>query len=580
MSTIATQTRSLRTVARFAKSPALLLMAALAVCGRVLANPPAPGDDLAVTHSNQPVTISVLTNDFDPSNQLGVLQVSAPAHGTVVINSNPAVLTPQLQSLFQFSAAQLSNTVKQVNNTNLYPRQTATNGGAWSNSNVSDWIVGFFPGAMWYVYEQTGDTNYLKWAQEWTAGIASQDTVTNTDDVGFMINTSFGNGLRITGSTNYRNVVITTAQSFTNRYNPIVQSLADDTLLAPTNFQVIMDTMMNLEVLYHATDLNGNTNISMKAFNHSLRAMTNQIRTNGSSYQLVLYSTVNGDLTYQGTRAGLSASSTWARGHAWAIYGFTVGYRETGYLPFLDAAQRCAQYYIDNVPSDYVPWWDFDAPLTPSLPPKDSSAAAITMSALVQMSQLTTNLTNAALYWNEANNILQSLGSTNYLAKGTSSSSILLHGVGNTPPLPDPEINVGLIYGDYYFVEGLRRFALVYGQTNLTYTPNPGFTGTDTFTYEVCDSAGQTATATVTVVVQPTNAPPAFSATAGFDPATQLPTVTFPATSGYLYSVQYEDANSPGLWTTLATNLVGSGSNLTVTDTVPSTARLYRVGAR
>jgi unsaturated chondroitin disaccharide hydrolase len=577
MNIIATQTRTRRPAASAARGFALLLFAvALLAGGSVRADAPAPGDDLAVTSSNQAVIISVLTNDVDSTNQLGVLQVTAPSHGTATINSNAAVLTPELAGLFQFAGVQLSNTVKQVNNTNLYPRSTLSNG-KWTNSTVTDWIVGFFPGAMWYQYEQTGDTNFLNWAREWTAGIASQEHVTNTDDVGFMINTSFGNGLRITGDTNYRAVVITTAQSFTNRYNSVVRSLADDLLLAPTNFQVILDTMMNCEILYHATDLNGNTNISFKAFNHQLRAMTNQIRADNSTFHMVMYSTVNGALTFQGTRAGYSDSSTWARGHAWAIYAFTMGYRETGYLPFLDAAQRVAQYYIDNVPSDYVPYWDFDAP-QPA--PRDSSAAAITMSGLIQLSELTTNLTNAALYWGEAHNILESLASTNYLALGTTNSSILLHGTGEPPQFPEPEVDVGLIYGDYYFVESLRRFALAYGRNTITYTPNPGFTGTDTFTYQVCDSAGQTATATVTVVVQPTAPPPSFAAAASLAPSTQLPVISFPTTPGYLYSVEYQDAaGPPGSWSILATNIVGSGTNMSATDSAPAIGRIFRVSA-
>jgi Glycosyl Hydrolase Family 88/Bacterial Ig domain len=571
MNMIATRTRRFAVAGRAARFFTPLAVALLA-CGVARADTPAPGNDLAVTSSNLAVTISVLTNDIDPGNQLGILQVTAPAHGTAVINSNTAVLTPQLEGLFQFSAVQLSNTVKQINNTNLYPRSTLTNG-TWMTSSVSDWIVGFFPGAMWYIYEQTGDTNYLNWARQWTAGIASQDHITNDDDVGFQVNTSFGNGLRITGDTNYRSVVITAAQSVTNGYSIPAMSVGE--YLPPTNLEVILDTMMNLELLYHATDLNGNTNIASKAINHEIRVLTNQIRSDNSTFEMVYYDTQNGVLTFQGTRAGYANSSTWSRGQAWATYGLTVGYRETGYLPFLDAAQRLAGFFITNVPPDYVPYWDYDAP-QPA--PRDSSAASITMSALIQLSQLTTNLTNAALYWTEANNILQSLASTNYLAEGTTNSSILLHGTGNTPVIADPEVDVGLIYGDYYFVEGLRRFALVYGRNTITYTPNPGFTGTDSFTYQVCDSAGQTATATVTVVVQPGGPAPSFNIAASYDPATRDPVISFPTTSGYLYSVQYRDATgTPGLWSTLATNLVGSGATMYATDSVPSTARLYRV---
>ena len=174
-----------------------------------------------------------------------------------------------------------------------------------------------------------------------------------------------------------------------------MRSLADDRLLTPPTFEVILDTMMNGDLLYHVADIAGNTNYSWKIYNHQLRAMTNQVRADNSTFHLADYNTVTGALTSQGTRAGYSSTSTWARGHAWAIYMFTRGYLETGYLPFLDAAQRVANYYITNVPADYVPYWDFQAPDIPNAP-RDSSAAAITLSGLLQLSQVTTNLTNAA----------------------------------------------------------------------------------------------------------------------------------------------------------------------------------------
>ncbi|MFZ1073595.1 MAG: glycoside hydrolase family 88 protein [Verrucomicrobiia bacterium] len=535
--------------------------------------------DLAVTIQNQAVTVSVLTNDSDAgSNQLAVLQVSAPAHGTVVINSNAPVTTPELSRLFQFSAIQLSNTVVQMGSTNLYPRSTLTNG-MWKTVNNSDWTSGFFPGSLWYLYEQTGDPNFEKWAQQWTAGIASQQFNTNTDDIGFMINTSFGNGYRLTGNSAYQSVLLQAAHSLTNRYNSIVGCLADDLLLAPTNFQVIIDTMMNTELLYHGTDINGDTNLSVKAISHAERAMTNQIRIDNSTFQLVLYSTVNGALLLQGTRAGYSNSSTWARGQAWAIYGFTMAYRETGYAPFLDAARRVASYYLTNVPSDYVPYWDFDAPDIPNAP-RDSSSAAITLSALVQLSQLVTNMQDSATFWAGAHNVLESLGSTNYLVQGTTNSGILLHGTGEPPQFSSPEVNVSLVYGDYYFVEALRRYAEFYGRTNVTYTPNPGFTGIDSFTYQACDSGGNCSTGTVTVLVVGTNAVPAFDAQLSLAPVTSWPMISFPTVSNHVYEVDYADSLAPpALWNSLAPDQTGSNSVISVNDTNPAPQRFYRVKA-
>jgi Bacterial Ig domain/Bacterial cadherin-like domain/Glycosyl Hydrolase Family 88 len=545
--------------------------------GSVRADPPNAVNDFAVTRANQAVTIPVLANDSDAeSNQMAVLQVSAPAHGTLVINSNAPVTTPELSNLFQFAAVQLSNTVVKMPNTNTYPRSTQANG-SWNTVNDTDWTCGFFPGCLWYLYEETGDPNFKKWAQEWTAGIASQQTNTNTDDIGFEINTSFGNGYRITGDPTYQSVVLRAARSLTNRFNVVVGCLADDHLLPPTNFEVIIDTMMNSELLYHATDINGVTNFSSMAFSHAERAMTNQIRADNSTFQLVLYSTVNGALLYQGTRAGYSATSTWARGQAWAIYSFTMAYRETGYLPFLDAAKRTANYYLTNVPSDFVPYWDFDAPDIPNAP-RDSSAAAITLSALVQLSQLATNMQDSATLWAGAHNILESLSSTNYLAQGTTSSGILLHGTGEPPQFPDPEVNVSLIYGDYYFVEALRRYAEAYGRTNVTYTPNPGFTGTDTFTYQVCDSGGNCSTATVTVVVVDTNAVPVFDAQLSLAPVTSQPVISFLAVSNHLYEVDYANSlTPPQLWSVLASNLIGSNSVISINDTNPAPQRFYRV---
>jgi hypothetical protein len=546
----------------------------------VWANPINVAGDLAVTVQNQAVTIPVLTNDFDTeSNQLAILQVSAPAHGTVVINSNAPVTTPELSRLFQFAAVQLSNTVVQMGNTNTYPRSTMSNG-SWTTVNNSDWTCGFFPGSLWYLYEQTGDPNFEKWAQQWTAGIAAQQFNTNTDDVGFMFNTSFGNGYRLTGNSTYQSVLLQAAHSLTNRFNAIVGCLADDLLLAPPEFQVIMDTTMNTELLYHAADINGDTTLSAKAFSHAERAMTNQIRPDTSTFHLVLYSTVNGALLYQGTRAGYSATSTWARAHAWSIYGFTMAYRETSYLPFLNAASRVAGYYLTNVPSDYVPYWDFDAPNIPNAP-RDSSTAAITLSALVQLSQLVTNMQDSATFWSGAHNILESLGSTNYLAQGTTSSGILLHGTGNPPQISDPEVNVSLVYGDYYFVEALTRYAEAYGRTNITYTPNPGFTGTDTFTYQVCDSGGNCATATVTVVVLNTNPVLTFDVQASLSPVTGYPVIAFPAISNRLYEVDYANSlTPPQQWSILASNLPGLDSIISINDTNPAPQRFYRVKAQ
>ena len=526
-------------------------------------------DDSAVTPPNTAVTLAVLANDFvSPGNAAAILRVTRPAHGRVVINS-VATTNAELTPLLAFAAVQLSNTVTHVGDTNLYPKLTLPDG-SWDTAVIGDnnWVSGFFPGCLWLVHEQTGDANFRTWAENWTAGIAPMQYSTNVDDVGFMINTSFGNGYRVTSNANYKAVLLQAAQSLTNRFNAIVGCLADDRLLTPPPFEVIMDTMMNSELLFRAYDLSGDTNFYRMALSHAEKTMLNHVRPDGSTYHMVIYDATNGAVLYQGNRAIDPPCDTWARGHAWGTYGFSMAFRETGDARFLDTARRLADFYLAHVPADYVPYWYFQSNGIPPAPPlRDSSAAAITLSALVELSQLATNASDGAKYWLAAHDIFNSLSSTNYLAQGTTNRGILLHG----NPV-DSNVDASLIYGDYYFIESLKRFNDLHCQTTLTYIPDLGFSGTDSFTYQAADSGGATSTATVTITA-------GLVAQIVLSPATRQPVISFPTVAGKNYFVQHRDnLGVGGGWGILATNLPGSGSTFSVTDTNRLGQRFYRVG--
>jgi len=531
--------------------------------------------DTATTLPNAPVLVAVLANDLVvASNQTAILRVTQPLHGKVIINSG-SVSNAELARLFQFAAIQLSNTVAQIGDTNLYPWWTLTNG-AWVTGSVDDnnWTTGFFPGALWLIYEYTGDTNYRTWAQNWMGAIAPEQFSTNTDDVGFMINTSYGNGYRLTGNPDYQAVILQAAQSFSNRFNPFVGCLADDLLLDtdtnPPPFQVIMDTMMNAELLYAARDLGGSTNLANMALSHAGRTLTNQIRADGSTYHMVIYNDTNGAVLYQGNRGDIPPLDTWARGHSWAAHGFTTAFKETGDTRFLNAAKQIADFYISQVPSDYVPYWYYQTNGMPPCPPlRDSSAAAITLSALCELSQLVTNSADGARYWQAAINVFNSLSSTNYLAQGTISSGILLHGDS-----VDSATDASLIYGDYYFLEALKRLNDLYGQTTVTYVPDTNFSGTDTFTYQACDSSGNSSCATVSVMVGPAAPNPTIAISRG-----GVLTISFPTSAQGSYFVQYANSLTPPVsWTVLATNIAGTGSACLINDTNTVSERFYRVG--
>jgi hypothetical protein len=252
--------------------------------------------------------------------------------------------------------------------------------------------------------------------------------------------------------------------------------------------------------------------------------------------------------------------------------------RQTGGTFFMNTAEALADYYITNVPPDQVPYWDFQAPGIPDAP-RDSSAAAITLSALVELSQQETNWQQSAKYWQAAKLIFDSLRSTNYLAEGSVSSGILLHGTGEPPKYPWGEVDISLVYGDYYFIEALRRYTDLYRRTTLTYVPRTNFHGSDSFTYQVCDSSGQTATGTVCVQVD-SSLTNAFTAQIALSGAKQ-PTISFPSVSGREYFIQYStNLLTGGAWKSLATNLPGTGALMSMTDTNPGLSRFYRVGLK
>jgi hypothetical protein len=378
-----------------------------------------------------------------------VLSVAIP--GTVAAE-NP--LDAAIQHDFTFAAQQLNRTAGALSTTS-YPSSTSSSG-SWSTTGASSWTSGFFPGSLWLIYQRTADSAWKSKAQSWQAGIEGQKTRTDTHDLGFMIFNSFGNGYRLTGTEAYRQVVLTAASSLAKRYDPDVGCIRSwGSISDTTNFTVIVDNMINLELLFWASKHGGKAEWYDMAVSHALKTSANHVRADGSTYQIVTYSPTTGAVKSKSTKQGYNTESTWSRGQAWAVYGFTMTYRETGDMRFLETARKAADYFISHLPGDYVPYWDFELPDTTNQP-KDSSAAAIAASGLIELSQLDPDPARKQTYLDAARAILGSLSSPAYLAEGTPVWSILLHGTQNKP---DGKYDRGLIYGDYYFLEALLRYS-------------------------------------------------------------------------------------------------------------------------
>lgn len=343
-----------------------------------------------------------------------------------------------------------------------YP--TITNAsGVWQHSGANYWTSGFFPGELWLMYQLTGDTSWEQQAQERQAGLAAQQYNTSTADVGFMLGTSFGNGYRLTGDPSYEQVLLNGAASLASRYSPVVRSTRswnDSSSEPASDFIVIVDNMMNLNLLWSGWDQpGGNAAWYTMAVNHSVRTMQQFIRSDGSTYHIVTY---NGDTGAVQSKYGyFSTASTWSRGQAWAIYGFTQAYDATGNTAFLGAAEKAAQYYHYSAPSNGVPYYDFDAAAS-SNPPVDSSAAAIAASAFVELAKDLPGTTLGTRYLGDAGRILTTLSSPAFLSKGTTAQSILLQGTADESI---GETDDGTVYGDYYFIEALERYLALEGSS-------------------------------------------------------------------------------------------------------------------
>lgn len=323
---------------------------------------------------------------------------------------------------------------------------------------IDDWTSGFFAGTMWYMYDLTGDEKWKTLGVKYTEHLDSAKYLTWHHDVGFMINCSYGNALRVTGDTAYKWVMMEAARSLATRYRPVpgvIQSWDEDRgwqgkrgWMCP----VIIDNMMNLELFFEATRISGDSSFYKMAVSHADVTMAHHFRDDYSSYHVVDYDKIKGGVRSRETAQGYAHESAWARGQAWALYGYTVCYRETRDERYLKMAENIYNYLFNhpNMPADLVPYWDFDAPAIPN-EPRDASAAAIIASALYELSTYKQNG-----FKETADKIVASLASPAYLAiVGTNHNFLLMHSVGSIPH--GHEIDVPLNYADYYFLEALVR---------------------------------------------------------------------------------------------------------------------------
>ena len=326
------------------------------------------------------------------------------------------------------------------------------------STNSRNWVSGFFPGLLWYLYENFNCEEIEKLAVNFLSRIEEEKYNTYDHDIGFQINCSFGNAYRLTGTESFKDVLLTAAHSATKRYNDNIGLIRSwDFGREKWQYPVIIDNMMNLELLMKAFHLTGDSLYYRVATSHADITMQNHFRADYSSFHVVSYDTITGLPHIRMTHQGAFNESHWARGQAWGLYGFTMMYRETGNQKYLSQAVNIANFIINHpkMPADMIPYWDLRATDIPDTW-RDASAAAIMASALIELSGYVDSKLKTD-YLKVAGIQLRTLSTPEYLAEpGTNGFFILKRSVGNMPR--GSEVDMPLTYADYYFIEALIRF--------------------------------------------------------------------------------------------------------------------------
>ncbi|MDR0712352.1 MAG: glycoside hydrolase family 88 protein [Prevotellaceae bacterium] len=393
-----------------------------------------------------------------------------------------------VESNIRFATTQTKEMIRAVDSNLVkksYPRTTFKNG-SLASTNMYDWTSGFFPGTLWYLYELSHDDFFKAKAKAWTISLEPLKAYTKTHDLGFMMYCSFGNGYRLAPDETaaYKDIIIQGAGSLCTRYSDTTRCIKSWETSKSWNgvvrkFPVIIDNMMNLEMLMWAAKATSDPAEAAKlrriAVTHANTTLKNHLRPDYSAYHVISYDPQTGEVESKTTAQGWSDSSTWSRGQAWGLYGFTVMYRETGDKNYLEAAKKMTDFFLNhpNLPADKIPYWDFNAqqdgyvptwpdrtsafPVSPDKFPiahyRDASAGAIVASALFELYGYTKN----EAYLASAVTMLHSLASDAYKTKlGENANFLLKHCVGSIPH--GSEIDVPLVYADYYFLEALLRY--------------------------------------------------------------------------------------------------------------------------
>lgn len=321
------------------------------------------------------------------------------------------------------------------------------------------WTTSFWPGMQWLAWELSGQEEFRAAAAARALDFARRvrdGEDLDTHDLGFLYTLSSVTAWRLTRMTQARDAALAAADHLMGRLLPaagIIQAWGDLSDPAQRG-RTIVDSLMNMPLLTWAGQETGDPRYDRAVRSHTSQLREHMLRPDDSTFHTFYWDPETGQARFGATEQGAHDGSCWARGQAWAVYGFALNYRATGDESLADAARRCAQYLLAHLPADLVPCWDLTYDGT-SDAPRDSSAAAIAVCGLLELSGLDRDADRATHYRQAADDILDSLIAGYTPAPGSDSDALLLRGVYDLPK--GIGVDEGTLWGDYFYLEALTR---------------------------------------------------------------------------------------------------------------------------
>ena len=328
------------------------------------------------------------------------------------------------------------------------------------------WTAGFYPAALWLLFDYSRDETLRIEARKRTELMKIQRWNRFTHDLGFMLYLPLSEAFRIENDPRDAVVMLKGAKTLATRYKKSV-GLIKSWDHWKWKYPVIIDNMMNLNYLFKAAEFSGDDSFRKIAVSHADHTMKNHFRDDGSTFHVVDYNPRNGSVLSRGTCQGYADDSVWSRGQAWAVYGFTEMYRNTGVEAYLRQAQIAADFILNHrqFPEDGIPYWDFRDPRIPDTY-RDVSSAVILASALYELQDFIREPASGK-YLSSADRIINTLAGGKYSSPQKETGPFILG--GSIGSLPDrKEVDTPLTYGDYYYIEALlRRLKIIENRTEI-----------------------------------------------------------------------------------------------------------------